>query len=181
MKEQDTIDILVPVFNGEHYIKKCLDSLLSQTYKNIRIVVADDGSTDGTAKILAQYAKNHNNIEVCKKENEKSISKTRNFLLKQIKSNYFTFFDSDDYAEPTYIETLYHLLINYNADMSICGKLRHNIKKEVNLTKENGKPKKILFLNKQEALAEMISSNLKWNCVCKTNENKHSQKCSIWP
>lgn len=158
--QNQTIDVLIPVYNGEKYIKKCLNSLIAQTYKNLRIVIADDGSTDGTPAILSEFAKNHKNIEIVKKENEKSISKTRNFLLKQIKSEYFTFFDSDDYAEPNYIEELYNILISYNADMSICGKCRHNENKIVNLQKFNKKQKSLTFLNKQECIAEMLSSNL---------------------
>ncbi len=158
--QEETIDVLIPVFNGEKYIKKCLDSLLNQTYKNLRIIIADDGSTDNTSIILSDYSSKHSGIVVLKKQNEKSISKTRNFLLKQIKSNYFTFFDSDDYAEPTYIEELFINLINYNADLSICGKSRHNENKNVNLSKFNLKQKKITLLNKQECIAEMLSSNL---------------------
>ena len=104
MKKTETIDVLIPVYNGDKYIKKCLDSLLAQTYKDLRIIVADDGSTDETPNILKEYTSKHKNIEVFSKQNEKSISKTRNFLLSKIKSNLFSFFDSDDYAEPTYFE-----------------------------------------------------------------------------
>lgn len=156
----ETIDILIPVYNGEKYIDKCLKSLLSQTYSNIRIVVADDGSTDKTSEILKSYQKKYDNIEVFAKANEKSISKTRNFLLSKIKSPLFTFFDSDDYAEPTYIETLYNLLTSYNADMSLCGKNRHSENKDVNLDKFNQQESKLYFFNQQEALAEMLSSKL---------------------
>lgn len=155
-----TIDVLIPVYNGEKYIQKCLESLLSQTYKNLRIVIANDGSTDGTVKIIENIQKNNSNIELYTKKNESSISKTRNFLLTKIKSELFTFFDSDDYAEPTYIETLYNLLETYDADMSLCGKSRHNENKQVNLSKKNKKLNKIFFFNKQEVLAEMLSSNL---------------------
>ena len=76
-----TIDILIPIYNGEKYIEKCLDSLINQTYKDLRIIVADDGSTDSTASILKTYSSNHKNIEIYTKQNEKSIAKTRNFLL----------------------------------------------------------------------------------------------------
>lgn len=158
MKENLTIDVLVPVFNGEKYLKKCLDSLLNQTYKNLRIVVVDDGSTDNTPQILNDYQKSNKNIEVYTKQNENNISKTRNFLLTKIKSKLFTFFDSDDYAENDYFEVLYHLLESFNADVSLCGKHRHNENKNVNLKSFNKKQNKVMFLSKQECLAEMISS-----------------------
>ena len=104
-----------------------------------RIVIADDGSTDSSANIIKAYVEKNSNIELYSKTNEKSISKTRNFLLSKITSPLFTFFDSDDYAEPTYVEELYNLMINYNTDMSICGKSRHSEFKEVNLEPFNKK------------------------------------------
>ena len=160
MKTNETIDVLIPVYNAEKYIEKCLNSILNQTYKNLRVVIADDGSTDKTAKIISFYQKTYQNIEVYSKNNENNISATRNFLLTKIKSNLFTFFDADDYAEPTYIEVLYNLIKNYNADISLCNKCRHSENKKVNLSKYNKLHNKILFMNKQECLAEMISSKL---------------------
>lgn len=160
MINQETIDVLIPVYNAEKYIAKCLDSLICQTYKNLRIVVANDGSTDNSSAILKEYKTKYPHIEVYAKENEKSISKTRNFLLSKIQSKYFTFFDSDDYAEPTYIQELYKLLMVYDADMSICGKCRHNENKNVKLDGKNKKQKEIYIFNTQECLAEMLSSNL---------------------
>ena len=85
--KNETIDILIPVYNVEKYIAKCLDSLLNQTYKNIKIIVVDDGSKDNSLKILEDYANKHKEIVLYKKENEKSISKTRNFLLSKIENN----------------------------------------------------------------------------------------------
>ena len=109
----ETIDVLIPVFNSAPYLEKCLESILSQTYKNVRIVVADDSSTDGSTEIIQRFANQHANIEHFVRTNEKSISKARNFLLGKIQSKYFTFFDSDDFAEPTYLETMYDLLCDF--------------------------------------------------------------------
>ena len=81
------LSVIIPVYNGENYIEKCLDSLINQSYNNLRIVVVDDGSTDKTQKILNNYSSKYKNIEVYHKENEKNISKTRNFLLTKIKSD----------------------------------------------------------------------------------------------
>lgn len=155
----ETIDILIPVYNCEKYIEKCLDSLLCQTYNNLRIILVDDGSTDKSANLIKTYLKKHKNIEFYQKNNENSIPKTRNFLLTKIKSKYFTFFDSDDWAEKNYIESLYYALVYLNADMSLCGKVRHKENKYFSEKKLNQKSKTIL-MNKQEALAEMLSSNL---------------------
>ncbi len=157
--ENKRIDVLIPAYNTEKYIHKCLDSLLNQTYKNLRIVIVDDGSTDDTLNIIKEYQSRHPNIECYEKENDKNISQTRNFLLSKIKSPYFSFFDSDDYAHPTYFEHLYNLLVSYGADISICRNIRR-IDKEINFEKLNKNNNKIYFFNKEEALAEMLSSNL---------------------
>ncbi len=158
--QNERIDILIPVYNVEKYIAKCLDSLLNQTYKNIQIIVVDDGSKDESLKILKEYKNNHKEIILYTKENEKSISKTRNFLLSKIESKYFTFFDSDDYAEPTYIEELYSLIINNDADVAICRMKRYKENKKINFNKlnKNAKPNKVF--SREECIAEMLSSNL---------------------
>ena len=160
MKNNKTIDILIPAYNCEKYIEKCLNSLLAQTYKDINIIVANDGSTDGTTKILKRFKDKYPNVITYSKPNEKSISKTRNFLLKKIKNEYFTFFDADDYAEPTYIEEMIKNLEIFNADISMCSKSRHNEKKNKKLNKINKKLNTIYFFNQEEAIAEMLSSNL---------------------
>lgn len=152
------IDVLIPAYNCEKFITKCLDSLFMQTYKNINIIVADDGSTDGTHDILESYKVHHKNISVYFKQNEQNISKTRNFLLSKIQSDYFTFFDADDYAEPKYIEELITNLIIYNSDISMCKKVRHHEKRKVKIIINSSK--KLYFLSRNEALTEMISSNL---------------------
>ncbi len=174
MTKNKPIDVLIPAYNCEKYIEKCIGSLLLQTYDNINIIVANDGSTDGTTKILKRFKEKYQNVFVYSKPNEKSISKTRNFLLKKIKSEYFTFFDADDYAEPTYIEELMTLMQTFDADISMCGKLRHSEKKDVSLKKENTKPRTLYFLSQEEAIAEMLSSNLYNGTVyCKLFKTKN--------
>ena len=156
----EKIDILIPIYNCEKYISKCLDSILNQTYKDINIIIADDGSTDKSAKIIDDYAKKYSNIVVFNKINENSISKTRNFLLEKVTSNYFTFVDADDYIEPNYIETLCgQMFIDSNVDMSMCGKIRHKENKKIVIESLYANSKQI-FMHREEALAEMLSSNL---------------------
>jgi glycosyltransferase involved in cell wall biosynthesis len=174
--------ILIPAYNCEKYIQKCIDSLLNQTYKNINIIIANDGSNDNTKSLLSEYIKNFSNIIVFDKENEKSISKTRNFLLTKIKSEYFTFFDADDYAEPEYIENLITNLQFYNADISMCSKSRHREHKNINLKKENLHLNSIFFFNQEEAIAEMLSSNLYNGTVyCKLFKSSLLKNCQFDP
>ena len=161
----EKIDILVPVYNVKKYLAKCLDSLVNQTYKNINIIINENGSTDGSEQIVEDFAKKYENIKVFHTPNEGNISKARNFLLSKIESKYFTFFDSDDYAAPEYIETLYNLLVENNSDMSICSIKRVAENKSVNLKKINKKLNSVLLFDKQTAIAEMISSKLYFGSV----------------
>lgn len=159
MKNQ-TIDVLIPVYNCEKYIKKCLNSILNQTYKNLRIIAVDDGSKDNSLNILKDFSKKYKNIEVYQKENEGSISKTRNFLISKIKSNYFAFIDSDDYCEPTYFEELMNLMTTYKTDITICKMKRHSEKKNLDFSKINKKCNNVYIMNNEECIAEMLSGNL---------------------
>jgi len=157
MDSDKVIDVLIPVYNCEKYITKCLYSLLNQTYSNIHIIIADDGSTDSSLDILKNFESRNKNIIVYSKPNEKNISKTRNFLLDKIEHNLFTFFDADDYAEPTYIEELFKILYSFNADVAICSKVRHKVSKNYKI--KNSK-NKIYFFKREEALSEMLASRL---------------------
>lgn len=157
---EEKIDILIPAYNVKKYIDRCLNSLLNQTYKNVNIIINENGSTDGTEVILEEYAKKYDNIKLYHTPNEKNISKARNFLLSKIESDYFTFFDSDDVAEPDYVETLYKILKENDADMSICVMTRENEKKPKNLKKRNKKHNKTVVFDRNAGLAEMLSYNL---------------------
>lgn len=157
--EKETIDVLVPVYNSAPYLEKCLTSILTQTYCNIRVVIVDDASTDGSGEIIKKLQDKFSNIEYYVRVGDKGISKARNFLLEKITSKYFTFFDSDDYAEPTYLETMYNLIKTYNVDMALCGKIRHSEFKDVSVQKYNKNPS-IILMNQEEAMAEMLSTKM---------------------
>lgn len=94
----DSIDltVIIPVYNTVDYIKRCLDSLIKQTYKNFKITLIDDGSTDGSEKICDEYGKSFSFIKVVHKNNE-GVSKARNLGLELLNTPYFMFMDSDDY------------------------------------------------------------------------------------
>lgn len=117
--ETPLISIIVPVFNVEKYLERCLDSLISQSYRNIEIVLIDDGSTDESGKICDRYAKEHSNLIVIHQENQ-GLSMARNAGLDIAKGDYIGFVDSDDYVEPKMFEELYNNLLGNNADISVC-------------------------------------------------------------
>ena len=99
------VSILVPVYNVEAYLPQCLDSLVGQTYPHLQIVLIDDGSTDGSWRVMQEYASRDERIEIYHQENQ-GVGATRNHLLEKIKGDYVLFVDSDDWVEENHIETL---------------------------------------------------------------------------
>ena len=114
----EKITVIVPVYNVENYLNKCLDSLINQTYKNLEIIVINDGSTDNSGKICQEYAQKDNRIIYIEKENG-GQSEARNMGLDRMTGSYVTFVDSDDWVEPDYVEVLYNKLIEYQADIAV--------------------------------------------------------------
>ena len=117
-EENDLISVVIPVYNVEQYLPKCIESIMNQTYKNLEIILVNDGSTDGSQKICEEYKSIDNRIKIINKENG-GLSDARNVGIDNSSGNYITFIDSDDYIDDDYVYTLYKSLISYNADMSI--------------------------------------------------------------
>ena len=114
----EKITVIVPVYNVENYLNKCLDSLINQTYKNLEIIVINDGSTDNSGEICQEYAQKDNRITYVEQENG-GLSDARNAGLERMTGSYVTFVDSDDWVEPNYVEVLHNKLIGYQADIAI--------------------------------------------------------------
>lgn len=113
------ISVIVPIYNVEKYLKNCLDSILNQTYKNLEIILCDDGSTDTCPKICDEYAKKDSRIKVIHKKNG-GLSDARNAGLEIATGEYITFVDSDDFLFSDMIEILYKLCEKYKAEFSMC-------------------------------------------------------------
>lgn len=116
------ISVIVPVYNVAPYLKKCLDSIIHQTYTNLEIILVDDGSTDESPQICDEYAAKDKRIVVIHKKNG-GQSEARNFGLDICKGEFISFVDSDDWIERDFIEILYNELTRYNSDISI---INHN-------------------------------------------------------
>lgn len=112
------VSIIVPVYNVRNYIEKCIDSLISQTYSNLEIILVDDGSTDGSEKVCDVFEKKDCRVKVIHKKNG-GQSEARNMGLDIASGDYITFVDSDDYVTNNYIEFLLDLLVSNDADISI--------------------------------------------------------------
>lgn len=108
--EKYKVSVIVPVYNSEQYLKKCLDSLIKQSYKNIEIILVDDGSTDTSGMICDDYVKENEKLFVIHKKNE-GVSSARNVALDIISGDYCCFVDSDDYVEPDYVKNMVSLIV----------------------------------------------------------------------
>lgn len=115
----ELVSIVIPVYNVENYLQRCVDALLQQTYNELEIILVDDGSTDRSGDICDYYAKEDARIKVIHQMNA-GQSGARNEALKIATGKYICFIDSDDYVPMNYIETLYQWLIETDADISLC-------------------------------------------------------------
>lgn len=116
----EKISIIIPIYNTKKYLKKCLDSVLSQSYKNIEIICVDDGSTDGSDEILAHYIHADSRIKVIHKDNGGLVS-ARKAGINAATGKYAGYVDSDDWIEPDMYEILYRSASSTNADIVTCG------------------------------------------------------------
>ena len=126
----EKITVIVPVYNVENYLEKCLDSLINQTYKNLEIIVINDGSTDNSGEICQEYAQKDNRIIYIETENS-GQSAARNFGLDRMTGSYVTFVDSDDWVEQDYAEVLYKKLMEYQADIAVANYYSYNESEEM--------------------------------------------------
>jgi glycosyltransferase involved in cell wall biosynthesis len=117
------VSIVVPVYNVEKYLRQCVDSLLAQTYKDMEIILVDDGSTDSSGKICDEYAEKYDFIRALHKENA-GLGLARNSGMDEAKGGYVSFVDSDDYLKPDAVERLINAMEKTGADTCIGGYTR---------------------------------------------------------
>lgn len=113
------VSIIIPVYNVADYLDKCLTSVVNQTFKDIEIILINDGSTDGSDKKCKEWAKRDKRIKYISKNNE-GLGPTRNLGIKTAKYDYLAFIDSDDWFDVTAIEKMYKAITKYDADMVFC-------------------------------------------------------------
>lgn len=114
----EKISVIVPVYNAELYLEKCIESILAQTYQNIELVLVNDGSTDRSALICERFKEKDSRVKVWHKENG-GVSSTRNFALSVATGDYLVFVDCDDWLENFHIQRLYDLLQQTDSDIAI--------------------------------------------------------------
>ncbi len=119
------ISVVIPVYNVEHYIEQCLTSIIYQTYKNLEIIIVDDGSPDNSSLIYKKYASNDDRIKIIKQKNQ-GLSCARNAGLKHATGDYVHFIDADDYIDLDYYEKIIEGNKNINADIIAAGVISQN-------------------------------------------------------
>ena len=144
------ISVIVPVYNVEKYIPRCLDSLLGQTFDNIEILLVDDGSKDSSGDICDEYAARDERIKVFHKQNG-GVSSARNTGLDNASGKYVMFCDPDDYAEPTWCEKLHEAIEESGGFFACCGYNQINISKNtsriITINSEFDRPNNISLLS----------------------------------
>ena len=119
MNKKDKISIIVPIYNMEQYLKKCIDSIINQTYQNIEILLINDGSTDGSRTIIDNYVKRDNRIKAFHIDNG-GVSRARNIGIENSTGEWIAFVDADDFLSLDMYEVLYKNALRHNVFISVC-------------------------------------------------------------
>ena len=154
---EELVSVIVPIYQVEKYLKRCLDSLKGQTYPHFEALLVDDGSRDGSAGIALQYAESDARFRLIRQENG-GQGAARNHGLKLAKGRYIMFLDSDDWVDARFIETLLRCLQANDADMAICG---------VERVWENGARRRNTLSNDREyVIPDVQAFLLHASCIC---------------
>lgn len=164
------ISVIVPIYKVEQYLEECVDSLIEQTYKNIEIILVDDGSPDNCGAICDRYAEQDDRIQVIHKKNG-GLSDARNAGLDIASGEYVLFIDSDDYVSVDMVEELYGAIKKQNADISVCYFQRVYVGNRKDKITEIDEPKECY--SPKELLSQLYTTNnspiafVAWNKVYK--------------
>ena len=131
MADNIKVSVIVPIYNVEEYLRECLDSLVKQTLKEIEVLMVNDGSTDSSGDIAAEYANKYNNFHLFNKSNE-GQGAARNYAIPLVKGEYMAFLDSDDYVSEDAYEKLYRMSENGEREIIIGNVKRFNSKRIYN-------------------------------------------------
>lgn len=150
--KNELISVIVPIYNMEKYLNKCVDSILNQSYSNLEIILIDDGSTDLSTKICDEYEKKDNRIKVYHKKNG-GLSDAKNYGIEKANGKYIAFVDSDDWIEKNMYRNMYQKLKETKSNIVICGRY---------IEYENGKKRKWyntkeMVMNKEQSLIYLNS------------------------
>lgn len=161
--EQPLITVIVPVYKVEQYLKRCVDSIVEQSYKNLEIILVDDGSPDRCGEMCEEFAKQDSRIRVIHKENG-GLSSARNAGLDVMTGDYVGFVDSDDWIEPDMYERLVALAAEYQAHIVCCGIERCTSSGHVGYFNDNLED--FLVFDTNQAMADLPNNSKITNSLC---------------
>lgn len=156
MKKNPSISIIVPVYNVEEYLPRCIDSILAQTFTDFELILVDDGSPDNCGKICDEYAKKDNRIKVIHKENG-GVSSARNLGMDNSSGQYITFCDADDCLHKQIYEILFYYAIKESSEIVVCNYKKFTYLEEVKSNVIDYKEREYACLSGKEAY-EYIST-----------------------
>lgn len=165
------ISVIIPVFNVEEYIRECLESLLNQTYKDLQLIIVDDGSTDSSVSILNEYKSKFDDITLLSQKNQ-GVSVARNLALNYVKGEYTLYIDSDDFLRKDMLELMYRKAEKSNADIIICEYFIYYSKDHKKNTIEQYAVDDSKAYKSDEVIDMMLNYDLQgqlWNKLFKTN------------
>ena len=163
------ISVIVPIYNVEDYLERCVDSIINQTYKNLEIILVDDGSQDNCPQMCDDYAKKDSRIKVVHKKNG-GLSDARNAGMKVATGEYVSFIDSDDYVSLDFYETLFQTMIDNDSDIVECSIVKFYENEKFD---EYSDDQMIKNFNTVDGLEELINENsfhqYVWNKLYKSS------------
>lgn len=156
----DLVSVIVPIYNVEQYLERCIKSIQNQTYRNLEIILVDDGSPDNCGEICDRYATEDERIKVVHKNNG-GLSSARNAGIAVAQGEYYLFIDSDDCIAVNMVERMYSVCKYNDTDITICGYQRFSEDEEISLI-DTSKKEKLTILDKDEAMSRIYSRGVKY-------------------
>lgn len=163
--DKPIVSILIPAYNVAAYLPQCLDSVLNQTYRDLLVVIVDDGSKDDTLAVAQGYADKDGRVEIYHQDNQ-GVAATRNHLLDKVKGDYVLFVDADDWIEPDMVEYLVNIAQDHGTDFAMCDRL-------INDAGPSRKEPKVFELDQEHAIVDFLYHDYfvgaLWNKLFKKN------------
>jgi len=166
--QEELVSVIVPIYNVELYLEKYINSIINQTYKNLEIILVNDGSTDNSLQICEKFINKDKRIKIINKKNG-GLSDARNKGIEKSSGKYLAFIDSDDYIDYNMIENLYNDIKKYDADISIVN--YEKIFEDGNIQNENFSKNDFLVMDRETAIKNLLDNtlfgNYAWNKLYK--------------
>lgn len=164
----DLISVIIPVYNKENYLKKCIDSLINQTYSNIEIILVNDGSSDKSPEVCDEYSVKDSRIRVINSDN-KGVSAARNLGIDKANGRYLMFVDADDWVAPDFCEEAIKIISENDSDIGVFGFFCVDGKSGATKSEKRYKTEQ---LNNIEALERLLKNDIEnyiWNKIFKAS------------